>query len=70
MAELKLINAIIIGIITVIIGSLIGYIMGQVSHISVPNLCKEWNKYHIMEITLFATGVMLYFASNLLGFNM
>ena len=34
-----------------------------------PPICKDWNKYHIMEICLFFTGFLGHLALEALGMN-
>ena len=51
-----LIEAFIVGILTVCIGSLVGFIIGKGFSNNLPKICSEWNKNHIMEICLFLTG--------------
>ena len=64
-----LVEAIVVGIATVIIGSLVGYVMGKLMGQDLPIKCKEWNKNHIMEITLFITGFLIHLFSELSGLN-
>ena len=54
------IEAIFVGIGTVIIGTLVAYIIGLNYSVDLPSLCKKWNKNHIMEISLFFTGFFLH----------
>ena len=51
-----LLEAIIVGISTVIVGSLIGFIVSLFIKNDLPELCKNWNKFYVMEISLFLTG--------------
>ena len=64
-----LIEATIVGISTVIMGSLIGYILGKFNKIKLPSVCKNWNKNHIMEISLFFTGFFLHILWEYMGLN-
>ena len=63
------IEAIIVGIATVIIGSLVGFILGKYFSTKLPNICKTWNKNHIMEISLFFTGFLLHILCEYIGIN-
>ena len=64
-----LIEAVVVGISVVIIGSLVGYVVGRSLSVDIPKLCKEWNKNHIMEITLFLTGFILHLVCEFSGVN-
>ena len=55
-----LLESSIIGIIVVIIGTIVGYILGKSISIDLPKVCKKWNKNHIMEICLFLTGFIVH----------
>jgi len=64
-----LIEAVVVGISVVIIGTLVGYVVGRSLSVDLPKLCKEWNKNHIMEITLFLTGFILHLVCEFSGVN-
>lgn len=50
-------KAIITGIIFVIIGLLLAIIFSFLKP-ELPVACKEWDKYYVMEVTLFFNGVI------------
>lgn len=66
-----IIEALFVGISTVIVG----FVVSQLSKLfiknkkSLPIECKDWNKNHIMEISLFLTGVTLHLFYELVGMN-
>lgn len=62
-------EAIIVGIATVIIGTLVGFIIGRFFSSNLPKICKEWNKHHVMEISLFFTGFLLHIICEFTGIN-
>lgn len=62
-------EAIFVGIIIVLIGTIIGYIMRIYFSQNLPDICKEWNKNHIMEICLFLTGFFTHIVCELIGIN-
>ena len=64
-----LIEAFVVGIATVIIGSFVGFIIGRSLSVDLPILCKKWNKNHIMEISLFLTGFILHLLCEYSGIN-
>jgi len=57
----KIINMILYGIITVIVGYIVGYLLEHVKKTKIPENCKDWNKNHIMEISLFITGAITWY---------
>ena len=54
------VEASVVGIATVIIGSIVGFILGKCFSTNLPKICKSWNKNHIMEVSLFLTGFLLH----------
>lgn len=64
-----LIECIIIGLATVAVGSLIGFIISKLVKTSLPPECKDWNKFYVMEIALFLTGFCLHLLFELTGLN-
>ena len=63
------IEATVIGIATVLIGTIVGYILGTYFPNNLPEICSTWNKNHIMEISLFGTGFFLQILSYYVGLN-
>ena len=64
-----LIEAIFVGISTIIIGNIIGFIISKIIKSNLPEICKDWNKFYIMEISLFLTGFILHILFEILGLN-
>ena len=64
-----LIEAVIVGVMTVIIGSIVGFIFGKMFSIDLPSVCKKWNKYHTMELSLFFTGFLIHLLCEFSGLN-
>lgn len=62
-------EAAIVGITTVVIGTIVGFVMGKLFSMNLPAICKKWNKNHIMEITLFLTGFLLHIICEYTGIN-
>lgn len=56
----KLVQALLVGVMTVVVGTLVTKVAGNYLNIELPDACKEWNKNHVMEISLFATGVLMH----------
>ena len=64
-----LLEATIVGILTIIIGSLVGYCISKFVSSDLPKVCKDWNKFYIMEITLFLTGFLIHLLCEVFGVN-
>ena len=64
-----LVEAGVVGIATVIVGSIVGFIIGKMFSTNLPTICKSWNKNHIMEICLFFTGFFLHLIFEVSGAN-
>jgi len=61
-----IVNSVLFGIASIIIGNIVGFIVGYFLSIDLPKVCKTWNKNYIMEISLFFTGMITFLAYNLL----
>jgi hypothetical protein len=64
-----IIEAIFVGFITLIIGTLISKLSEKILKVQLPTSCKDWNKHYIMEFSLFATGFAVHIACEVLGMN-
>jgi glycopeptide antibiotics resistance protein len=64
-----LVEAIAVGILTVIIGSMVGFILAKYFSPNLPKTSTDWNKNHIMEISLFLTGFLLHISCEYSGIN-
>jgi|TARA_B110000908_G_C10257391_1_gene456544 hypothetical protein len=64
-----LLEAVCVGMITLVVGLLIGKILVSFLSVKLPDACKNWNKYHIMEINLFLTGFLIHILFEILGLN-
>jgi len=53
------VKSIVFALIITIIGFLVGEFVGMFT-VTKPE-CQDWNKYHIMEITLFLIGLVTYY---------
>ena len=62
-------EAIVVGILTVIIGYLVSFIVAKIYAMNLPKICKEWNKNYIMEICLFFTGFFIHVFCEFTGIN-
>lgn len=63
-----LLKAIIMGFFVLIIGSMIRFTMSKLMT-DLPSSCKDWNKYFIIEISLFFTGFFAHLLCEWIGMN-
>ena len=47
------IEAFVVGVATVLVGSVVGFIVGKMIGSDLPEVCKDWNKKHAMEFLCF-----------------
>ena len=64
-----LVEAVVVGLMVLIVGSAVGYVVGRLNSVDLPKVCKKWNKNHVMEISLFFTGVVLHLLCEISGIN-
>ena len=64
-----LIEAFVVGVATVVVGSVVGFLVGKALGSDLPAVCKDWNKKYAMEISLFLTGSSLHLLFEALGGN-
>ena len=49
-------DSVFVGVIIMIVGICVSFIVSKLLPVKLPKVCKKWNKNHIMEICLFFTG--------------
>ncbi|UOG94181.1 hypothetical protein MKD35_140 [Aureococcus anophagefferens virus] len=64
-----IIEAVIVGIVILAVGTLLAFIISRFFKTNLPSICKTWNKNHIMEITLFLTGFFAHLFFEVVGAN-
>jgi membrane protein DedA with SNARE-associated domain len=64
-----LVEAIFVGVLVVVVGTVVGYVVGRFASVDLPAACKKWNKYHAMEISLFLTGFFVHIICEYVGLN-
>lgn len=64
-----IVEAIVVGIMTVIFGNITGILIGSLFKVDLPKVCSTWNKFYTMEITLFFTGVFIHLFCEFSGIN-
>ena len=62
-------EAAVIGIVLVLIGLIVTALLPKSFKVDLPTECKEWNKKHAMEISLFFTGVLAHLLFEGAGIN-
>ena len=66
-------EAVVVGFVLVIVGLMVGALL----HLTIPSaidpqhqaFCEGWNKYHVMELSLFLTGVFAHLLFEATGVN-
>lgn len=64
-----MIEATVIGILVVLVGFVVGPLVGYFLRVPVPEICKKWNKNHVMEVSLFFIGFTVHLLCELFGLN-
>ena len=62
-------EALFVGLLVVVGGTIVSKVIGGFFSSDLPPVCKKWNKYHVMEISLFLTGVLVHFFCEVVVFN-
>ncbi len=62
-------EACFMGLMLVLFGYLSSIIVKPFLHVSLPDVCKGWNRYYVMEISLFTAGFMLHIFLEWIGAN-
>ncbi len=62
-------EATFVGILTALIGYVASALVKPHFKVDLPEICKSWNKKHLMEISLFATGFLLHIFLEFTGLN-
>lgn len=67
-----ILGAIIAGLIVVVFAYVASALVTRTGlfRVNLPEECKRWNENHVMEWTLFLTGVLIYAAFKVVGFNL
>jgi membrane protein DedA with SNARE-associated domain len=64
-----LVEAFMVGVMVVVIGTIVSYVIGKFTSTDLPPVCKDWNKNYIMELTLFIIGVITHILCEYTGLN-
>lgn len=63
------VEAMVVGLLTVVVGSIVGIMVAPWFRVDLPQICKTWNQYYVMEISLFLTGVVIHLGAEIFGLN-
>jgi len=65
-----ILESIIVGLMLIPFTYVASYIAKYISKKpSLPDICSKWNQYYVMEITLFLSGFIFHFMSEIVGLN-
>ena len=64
-----IIEGCVVGIVLVIIGIILTNLFKFIHKNNLPDVCKNWNKNHIMEINLFLIGFIAHMLFEMIGAN-
>lgn len=62
-----LIEATFVGLLTLVIGTIVSFIVSSLFKTDLPSVCKDWNKNFTMEITLFTIGFIVHLVQVLIN---
>ena len=67
-------EAVVVGVVVVIMGTLVAFLYRLIADRylkknRLPEVCKSWNKYYAMEISLFFTGFLSHLLFEGVGLN-
>ena len=58
-----IVGMLIFGVITMLLGYASGFVIKKMNNSYIPIECSDWNKHHVMEKTLFVTGMLTWLVS-------
>jgi hypothetical protein len=62
-------EATFVGLLTVFAGYVASMLIKPYFKVDLPEVCKSWNKNHLMEASLFVTGFLLHLFLEFTGMN-
>jgi len=63
------IEACVMGLLVMLVGVIGSKIVKPYFGVSLPEICKSWNKKYVMEASLFTTGFLLHIILEITGIN-
>ena len=67
--KLILLEAIFVGLSNILISYPVTILLKTIQNKKINAACVDWNKYYIMEISLFLIGFILHLTYELIGIN-
>lgn len=64
-----LVEAVVVGIIVVLVGTAVTFVVSKITSTDLPPTCMVWKKNYTMEIALFLTGVLTHLGFEFVGGN-
>ena len=64
-----LMEALFVGLLVLLVGTVVSFVIGALFSVDLPAVCKKWNKNHIMELSLFLTGFIAHLLCEFVGLN-
>lgn len=64
-----LIEALVVGVVLLVVGYVVSFLVEPYFGVSLPTVCKSWNKKYVFEVTLFLSGFLTHIVFELLGAN-
>ena len=64
-----LLEAILVGLGVVILGTTVSFGISMLNPVKLKKVCEGWNKYYVMEISLFLTGFLFHIIFEITGMN-
>mgnify|MGYP007025757634 FL=1 len=58
-----------VGLLGLVIGSIVAFVIGAFFSVDQPTVCKNWNKNYMMELSLFLTGFIIHLFSEFTRIN-
>ena len=62
-------QAIVVGLLAILFNWIASFLVRPYFKVTLPEICKSWNKHHVMEITLFVAGFLGWLVSKPLLLN-
>ena len=51
-------QAVVVGLLAILFGWIASFLVRPYFEVSLPEICKRWNKNRVMEVTLFVAGFL------------
>jgi hypothetical protein len=64
-----LLESTISGLLILVVGTVVSFIVGAFFSVNIPSICKKWNKNNIIRFGLFLTGFFANLLCEFTGIN-